>query len=61
MGLGKIQTINWEWLSKDFNNMTLGIHSQEWSSAKDFRGSIHQINQLYIGLFFFRIVIEMVK
>lgn len=56
MGLGLFFGIKFEWLNGHFNNMTLGIHGQEWEA--DCNGKLCKLNELYVGLLFFRFIFE---
>ena len=58
LGLGMINSVAWEWLPKNVNSMTLGIHGQEWEGQDNVTGNSVDINELFIGFLFFRIVIE---
>jgi hypothetical protein len=60
-GLGKLKECYLQGIFSDkYNNMTLGIHAQEYLSTRDIYGKVHRINTLYIGFYFFRIVFEFV-
>lgn len=59
-GLGQLQQSYFQYLGKE-GNLTLGIHTQEWLSSPDTEGNRYTINQIFIGLFFIRIVFEFIK
>lgn len=61
MGLGKLHECYCQWLDPHINNMTLGVHGQQWLSTPDQEGKRHTINTLFIGLLFFRIVFEFIQ
>jgi len=58
LGLGIVNSVAWEWLPKGINNMTLGIHGQEWEGQDNMTGEPMDVNELFIGLLFIRIIIE---
>ena len=60
-GLGQFKECYFQWLDPELNNMTLGIHGQEWSCIPTTNGKKHIINQLCIGIFFCRVVFEFIK
>lgn len=60
MGLGLFYGLKFEWLSLKFNNMTVGIHGQEWDAEYEVAGNTVKLNELYIGVLFFRFIIEFI-
>lgn len=61
LGLGLFYGIKFEWLHKSFNNMTLGLHGQEWEAECDYAGTTCDLNEIYIGFFLFRFVLQFVS
>lgn len=59
LGLGLFFGLKFEWLHKSFNNMTLGIHGQEWEAECDM-GSVCSLNEFYIGFIFFRLMFQFI-
>lgn len=60
MGLGLFYGLKVEGLSLKFNNMTIGIHGQEWNAEYEVAGNMVRLNELYIGFLFFRFIIEFI-
>ena len=48
------------WDPWDNQNTTLGIHVQEYESKIDHKGNIYPMYEIYLGIFLFRIVIEVI-
>jgi hypothetical protein len=61
LGFGIFYGIKWEGLHKSFNNMTLGIHSQEWAAEYEYGGSKCDLNEIYLGFLFFRFIFQFIK
>lgn len=51
----KLKSISIEGIGHNTNNMTLGVHAQDFD-----KNGYQRIHYLYIGFFFFRIVFEFI-
>lgn len=60
IGLGVFYGVRFEWLHKSFNNVTLGIHSQEWNAECEYDGTQYNLNEVHLGLLFFRFIFEFI-
>ncbi len=49
-----------EWLNSTFNNMTLGIHGQEWEAMQEVDGKDVKLNEVYVGFLFGRLIFEFI-
>jgi len=54
LGVGKLSKCYCQLLGKQYNNVTLGFHSQESLSTPNAFGERYNITKVYIGLYFFR-------
>jgi hypothetical protein len=61
MWLGKLHECYVQCFDPQVNNLTLGVHIQQWLSTPNREGNKATISTLFIGILFFRIVFEFVK
>lgn len=61
LGMGLFYGLKVEGLHKSLNNMTLGVHAQEWEAQCDYGGHDCKLNEVYIGVLFFRFIFQFVQ